>query len=111
MPGKVFQPSNTMFKDGFTTRLYNRRIICYEKEDSWYMKFVRFTKEDMSQCEKDFDSCIKKMSGYRTMKLVKISKEAFINLTHMGFSYFNPHVYFGYEESTPKTKSNKKNKR
>lgn len=108
MTGKVFQESNTMYKDGFTTRLRNRRIICYEKGDSWYMKFVRFIKEDMSEDAKNFDSCIKKMSGYRTMKLIKISKEAFINLTHMGFNYFNPHLQFEYKEPEKTSKSKPK---
>lgn len=107
---KVFSESNTMYKDGFITRLRNRRIVCWKKGKFWYMKFIRFTMEDMSKYANHFDVCINRMGGYITESTTKISEEAFINLTHMGFSYFNPAVKFIYEESRPKKKLTKPKK-
>jgi hypothetical protein len=64
----------------------------------------------MTSDAKYFDSCIKKMSGYITTKLVKISEEAFIHLTHMGFSYLNPQYTFVWKEPKSKKKSAKPKK-
>jgi len=88
-----------MFQDGFTTRLRNRRIICWKKGDSWHIKFVKFTKEDDIHAHLDqYDFYTKKMSGYRLVTVIKLSEEAFINLTHMGFAYLNPHISFAYKQ-------------
>lgn len=84
---------NTVYADGFVCRLKDRRIICYkiENSDSYMIKFIRFTKEDMTKKDiKSFDKCIKKMSGYLTIKLIKISEEALIAIIHTGFHFFNP---------------------
>jgi len=102
MAKRVFSESNAMFQDGFIVRLQNRRIKCWKNDDDWYIIFTRYTKRDMSKNADDFDSCIRKMSGYVTTKLVKISEEAFINLTYMGFAYFNPHIQFHHKQ--PKNK-------
>jgi hypothetical protein len=111
MANKVFAKKNIMCNDGFITRLQNRRIICWKSGDSWYMKFIRFHKEDITSDAKYFDSCIKKMGGYITTKLLKVSEEAFINLIHMGFSYFNPQYNLVWKEPKANKKSTKSKKK
>lgn len=84
---------NTLFADGFVCKLKNRRIICYkiENSDSYMIEFIRFTKEEMTKKEiKSFNKCIKKMSGYLTIKMIKISEEALMAIIHTGFHFFNP---------------------
>ena len=92
---------NTLYRNGFICRLKNRRIICYKIDDcdSYMIKFIQFTKEKLSKKDiKAFELCVPKMSGYLTIKYIRVSEEALMAIIHTGFHFFNPQSEFTYSK-------------